>query len=212
MSGSRPIFDGLWRCLCPSVDPVIASRLLQSPTLPRSIQSTTRRAHSTCPRAQPRSGRAQSRNFSSTAPAAALRQQQQPSKSHPQTSSNDAARRLLGAASPKDLDPKALEAASTPDLFEVLDALKDRPNGFLSAAAILKYLVLERGEAPTPQMYEYLVACARDSKSSADMLAQLFSEMKEGNVTITPRLSHLALQVRIPIYYRRAFSFSTHAN
>ncbi|KAL2754258.1 hypothetical protein ACRALDRAFT_1076058 [Sodiomyces alcalophilus JCM 7366] len=200
MPSRRLVLDGLWRCLCPSVDPVVASRLLRSPApaLLRRVHPSSRRATQPGLGPRPQPCRMQQRQYSSTAaatapPPPALRRNNDTAKDD--ESSVDVVRALAQTPSPKELDKNLLRSASTPDIIDALQVLRDRPNSFLVTAAIVKYLVHERREAPNPRIYECLIASARDTKGSADMLAQLLAEMKTLKFPTGSRLCHDALQV-----------------
>ncbi|ROT40738.1 hypothetical protein SODALDRAFT_307137 [Sodiomyces alkalinus F11] len=199
MSNSRFVLDGLWRCLCPSIDPAVASRLLRSPAplLPRRVHATPRRAPVSRFGSRTRPCHVQQRQYSFTAtatsPAPAPRRN---SRANDDKGRNaNPARTLAETPSPKELDKNVLRSASTEQITEALQVLRNRPDGFLVTAALVKHLVQERGELPNPRMYECLIASARDTKGSADMLAQLLAEMKTLKFPTGSRLCHEALQV-----------------
>lgn len=102
---------------------------------------------------------------------------------------------------PKQLTNDSFRRVSTEDLFAVLHELSNRPKSFHAAAAITKYLIQERGAEPSPQLYECLIACARDPQASAEMIAQLLAEIRELKLPTGSMLFHDALEVCTLRYY-----------
>ncbi|KAH7353451.1 hypothetical protein B0T11DRAFT_356560 [Plectosphaerella cucumerina] len=91
-------------------------------------------------------------------------------------------------------DPASLAGRSTENLLASLHDLSSRPDGFKPTAAVAEYLVKERGVPLTVDLYQCLVASCRDTAASADMLANLFSDMKELGLPTGMLLCHDALE------------------
>ncbi|KAH6685708.1 pentatricopeptide repeat protein [Plectosphaerella plurivora] len=174
MSAPRIALDGLWRCLCPSVDPILASRILASPSVARPLRRPQQHYHQR--RVYSVATRASSRPSSFQPPRNAL-----PKKHFPLI--NDAA-----------VDPESLAKRSTSDLMATLQDLSGRPDGFLPAAAVAAYLVKERNVPLNTDIYHSLVAACRDTAASADMLANLLGDMKELGLPTGVLLCHDALE------------------
>ncbi|KAM0328175.1 hypothetical protein ACHAQA_005582 [Verticillium albo-atrum] len=192
MSGPRIAFDGLWRCLCPSVDPALASRVLNAPVLPRTLYTTSRRharpSNSTSYGRQPSTYR---RYASSVIPARVAT----PAAERP--IDNALVRSILKAPPTATLERDVLPVASVPDMLEALQQLQTKPDGFRTAAAVIRHLIQDRGQQPTAALYECLVACARDTNASADMLAQLFAEMRQLRINPGGQMCHDALEALV---------------
>ncbi|KAM0608684.1 hypothetical protein D7B24_008907 [Verticillium nonalfalfae] len=189
MSGSRVAFDGLWRCLCPSVDPVLAFRVLNAPIVPRTLHATTRRRDCLSVTAPRRVQTAAYRRYASSAiPVRAVAYEAAGAV-------NDArVRSILKAPPPTILDRDVLPMASVPDMLEALRQLQTIPDSFRTAAAIVRHLIQDRGQQPSPALYECLIACARDTNGSADMIAQLLAEMHQLGMNPGAQLCHDALE------------------
>ncbi|KAM0273961.1 hypothetical protein ACHAQH_008081 [Verticillium albo-atrum] len=187
--GSRIAFDGLWRCLCPFVDPVLASRVLNAPILSRTLHTATRRQGRLSPSISQGVKSAAHRRYASSAiPVRAAA----PAAEH---SVNRAlVRSILNGPPATILERDVLPVASVSDLFEALRQLQTAPDSFRTAAAVVRHLVQDRGQQPTPALYECLIACARDTNGSADMIAQLLAEMRQLGINPGAQLCHDALE------------------
>ncbi|KAK1594238.1 pentatricopeptide repeat domain-containing protein [Colletotrichum navitas] len=197
MSGSRVIFDGLWRCLCPSTDAYVAARLLTSPILPRASIATSQR------RQPVRSShthviRPQCRRYS-TATSSKLHSESDARafKSDEAVERNATAGEIRHGATPTDSEPgdpnEQLRAAPLSAIYEALQVLQGQPKTFQKVATFITHLVQSRNAELDSQLYEHLVVAMADVQGSAAMLAQLFAEMKQLQLKPTTSMCHAAL-------------------
>ncbi|OLN97362.1 hypothetical protein CCHL11_01057 [Colletotrichum chlorophyti] len=196
MSSSRVVFDGLWRCLCPSVDAQAAARLLNSLPRPPPSLVTSRRSPSLQPSRQ-RNIRAQCRRPLTTA-SSALRQGDDQIAGHHGTSTNGSAHAEIPEVgtvrSRTEPNPdEQLRSAPLPAIYDALRVLQGQPKSFNKVATIITHLVNSRNVELSPILYEHLVAAMADVRGSAEMLAQLFGEMKQLSIKPTAAICHAAL-------------------
>lgn len=202
MSGSRVVFDGLWRCLCPSIDANVAARLLSSPALPRASLATSHRKRSiTAPRQL--AVRTQCRRHA-TAATSVLRSEGRLGTStsdvEPQDDANRAESQHNGPSS-FDTGPnpnEQLRSAPLPAVYDALQLLRGQPKSFDKVATIITHLVRDRDVELSPILYEHLVVAMADVQGSAAMLGQLFAEMRQLQLNPTTAICHAALAVCPP--------------
>ncbi|KAJ0142668.1 hypothetical protein CTA2_1364, partial [Colletotrichum tanaceti] len=203
MSGSRAVFDGLWRCLCPSADAYVAARLLNSPSLPRtSIATSHRRRPVLSPRGGPAIRTTRCRRHATTAapaprsegnPAVAADDDGAPTDD---TAWSEAQRDAAPAEADAPDDPnEQLRAAPLSAIYDALRVLKGQPKSFEKVATFITHVARFRKAELSPQLYEHLIVAAADVKGSAAMLAQLFAEMKQLQIKPTISICHAALAV-----------------
>ncbi|OHE91659.1 pentatricopeptide repeat domain-containing protein [Colletotrichum orchidophilum] len=195
MTGSRVVFDGLWRCLCPSVDTQAAARLLNSQIVPGKSLATRQRRH-LVPFARHPAVRTQCRRHTTAAPSAV--------RAEGNLKLHDSDEPVQASAAQQTSDPEPvddnlpdpneqLRAAPLPAILDALQVLRGQPRSFKKVATIITYLVRARGIEMSPNLYEDLIVAAADVQGSAAFLAQLFAEMKRLQFTTTPSISHAAL-------------------
>ncbi|KAL0933299.1 pentatricopeptide repeat protein [Colletotrichum truncatum] len=196
MSGSRMVFDGLWRCLCPSVDAHVASRLLSSPALPRPKRPT--KQHFSHVDTRHHVLRTQCRRYGGGPASSAI-----PSSENghgiggnltPRDGLAEADRRYNEPSADIEPDPSAaLRVAPVSAIYEALEVLRGQQRSFKKVARILTHLVTARDIELTPVLYEHLATAMADVQGSAAMLAQLFAEMRQLQLTPSPAICHAAL-------------------
>ncbi|KAL1888223.1 hypothetical protein Sste5346_009697 [Sporothrix stenoceras] len=130
MTGTRIVVDGLWRCLCPSVD---------APALLRAVNGGS-------------TGRPLSQRMG------------QPNR-------------------------------QLPAIYAALRHLQDTPGAFNRINTFAQFLIEERGEPPTPALYEALVRSNCHVNGSAEAVNDMLRALKEANLEGTPSLFHGALSV-----------------
>ncbi|KAK2018106.1 pentatricopeptide repeat domain-containing protein [Colletotrichum eremochloae] len=196
MSGSRVVFDGLWRCLCPSTDAYVAARLLNSPIIPRASIATNHRrqaVQSSCSHAI----RTQCRRYSAaTSPALHSEVDARVPGNDEALDANATTREKRHDAAPTDPVPdpdEQLRAAPLSAIYEALQALHGQPKTFQKVATFITHLVQSRNAELDSTLYEHLVVATADVQGSAAMLAQLFTEMKQLQLKPTTSICHGAL-------------------
>lgn len=196
MSGSRIVFDGLWRCLCPSVDAHAAAKLLSSPAIARPSPATRPRFPSTLT-TRPRAVRTQCRGYGGGAyHEVATQKELEDARSRlvPVKDEPPARQRPRDPSKPDPIE--ALRAAPEAAVYEALEVLRGQPKSFEKVATIITHLVTDRDAELSPALYEHLVVAMADVHGSAAMLAQLFAEMRELHLPPSPAIHHAALAVR----------------
>lgn len=212
------VLDGLWRCLCPSIDAATLARTLQRPKAPSrrlaAIQcrnATTTRAQSTrSDESEPRLWRPQPQNVSAESAAAqALSGSRRPTSS---TSSTGFAKdghsqwvyrtwkkhRGLpvsffdGQSSPYE----ALSKVSTAAIVEGLREMIMHERQYYGICNVVRYLVMHRDRKPDIFLYECLIKANADpSYGSAKVVANILEEMGSQGILPTPAIFHSVLDV-----------------
>ncbi|KAF4423901.1 hypothetical protein CGCF413_v008517 [Colletotrichum fructicola] len=193
MSGSRIVFDSLWRCLCPSVDAHAAAKLLSSPAIARPSPATRPRFPSTLT-TRPRAVRTQCRRYGGGAyHEAATQKELEDARSRlvPVKDEPPARQRPRDPSKPDPIE--ALRAAPEAAVYEALEVLRGQPKSFEKVVTIITHLVTDRDAELSPALYEHLVVAMADVQGSAAMLAQLFAEMRELHLAPSPAIHHAAL-------------------
>jgi hypothetical protein len=185
------VFDGLWRCLCPSVDQVSLARIVRSP----SVLSNPLKPH---PIHIPRSQRlpqveASRRCFATKSPALyeTLGADETPRERTSRRPRNATVDMLLRAEAPY----RVLHDAALPTIYDALRQLKNHRDSYRKIAAFVRYLVSERDQVPQSFLYECLIRVLADTRGSADHLALLLDEMSCLNIHKSTALYHSALTV-----------------
>ncbi|OHX00901.1 hypothetical protein CSPAE12_00480 [Colletotrichum incanum] len=196
MSGSRVIFDGLWRCLCPSADAYVAARLLNSSIPPRASIATSHRRQPILS-SRPNDIRAQCRRHATAASPVKRLERDVGVPEHDGASTGDATRgetKHDAASTDSVPDPnEQLRAAPLPAIYDALQVLQGQPKSFQKVATLITHLVQSRNAELDPILYEHLVIATADVKGSAVMLGQLFAEMKQLQLKPTTSICHAAL-------------------
>ncbi|KAK2063608.1 pentatricopeptide repeat domain-containing protein [Colletotrichum caudatum] len=196
MSGSRVVFDGLWRCLCPSTDAYVAARLLNSPVLPRASIATSHRRQ---PVRTSRSHaiRSERRQYSA-ATSSVFRSEGEARAFETEAVDENATTEETedGATRPTDSAfalNEQLQAAPLSAIYEALEVMQGQPNTFQKAATFITHLVQSRNAELDTKLYEHMIVATADVQGSAAMLAQLFAEMKQLQLKPTTSICHAAL-------------------
>ncbi|KAJ0321954.1 hypothetical protein COL5a_008932 [Colletotrichum fioriniae] len=197
MSGTRVVFDGLWRCLCPSVDTQAAARLLNSQVIPRTSLATRQRNH-LVPSTRHPANRTRCRRYTTVTPSVVQAEGHLKLHDSEELAEADASRQAEDSGSVDDNLPavnEQLRAAPLPAILDALEVLRGQPKSFKKVATIITYLVRARGVELSPKLYEDLIVATADVQGSAAFLAQLFTEMKRLQFTTSPSISHAALAI-----------------
>lgn len=200
MSGTRISIDGLWNCLCPSVDAATLARAVCGPILlrpriyrPKLPTPTSRRCqarlfHDTTQRPDA----SDNKEFAFTKYAyGRVKEGQGEDKSVN-------VKKLLrneGLLANGGLSAK-LHGAPTTVIYETLRALQRKSGQRNKIRAIVEYLVENREEKPNTFLYEALIASNWDVAGSAVEVKQLMDEMKSLGIAGSASLYHAALRVR----------------
>lgn len=169
----RIVIDGLWRCLCPSIDAALSAKYLPATRIhANDLQRRSRWLHQT---------RAAHTDADSQRPIP------NPTRSYSSTDVYYVSK---------------LRHLSTKALYEVLQKLRgqhvhdDQP---IRIKRVVRYLIEDRGEKPNIFLYEALVVANWDSKiGSADELVRIWNEMRAASIPPSQRFLHAALKVRQP--------------
>lgn len=208
MSTARIPIDGLWRCLCPSIDAIILSSssrrppsIRPRPTLPQTsnrwFQPWARSLHS-FPRA-----RVESQNI-----GVSLRTQESEQKESDLHNGNENDRfmhktdprssgarfKLTSITSSSSLGN--LDAIPTERLHDRLQQMLTEESRFHDIANLVEYLVTTRREKPARVHYDALIRANADARfGSAEVVKKLLQEMNESGIGSDSGLYHGVLQV-----------------
>lgn len=189
MPVTRIAIDGLWRCLCPSID-AIASSQLRLPLQRNSARPSLGRKKSALSR--PR------RRLSSQNTATATGTEFQ-DRQDAQVRTKER-KDLAAELSPErgSLPYTSLDDVSIKQLHEYLGNIRMQKNGggYKKTAELVAYLVKERGEKPSVLHYDALIRANADASfGAADDIGNLLRELKEEGIVPDSGLYHSALQV-----------------
>ncbi|KAI0394015.1 hypothetical protein F5Y17DRAFT_277081 [Xylariaceae sp. FL0594] len=193
MPGDRVVVDGLWRCLCPSVDAVFLSKPIDRlfrqifPTRTGPILTNAYRAGNDYIQ------RPRRRQYSSVAtPRARHVNHSRPATNPRQAYLNRIVKKSpwLSGALFEGSDPvkdKNLRYVPTRDIYETLKDLGDAEDTYTAIVRLVEYLVKERGEKPNAALYEALMTANVSRRmGSAKAAGQLFKEMMTLGIPTTP--------------------------
>ncbi|KAH8912501.1 hypothetical protein BR93DRAFT_81114 [Coniochaeta sp. PMI_546] len=203
MSGTRITIDGLWRCLCPSIDELVLPRALGNPApfgsrLPARIPART-------PRRRPNTCTAQwlgrpihttSRRCNNTP---AVEAEDPTIKRWSEAAGQDGrgqdksitAEDLLDGPGPR---RELLHRAPTTVIYDALRIMLPQPRRRRHLRALVKYLVDHRSQTPNAFLYEALIASNWEPAGSAEEVRQILDEMRALGVGTTSSLYHAALR------------------
>ncbi|KAK3487716.1 uncharacterized protein B0T23DRAFT_212797 [Neurospora hispaniola] len=187
MPPPRQVIDGLWRCLCPSVD---ATLLAKAPTLSSTsaIRSRSRvsrkdglhRHRGARSLSQQSHGyRANIDSFVSPDLYIEPKWPQSQQKSETVADATVTATEIIQATN--DLT-EVLKEASTPVIYEALRELRNHHGQHGKIRPIIQFLLNNRKEKPNPFIYESLVVANWDITGSADELGFIFDSMVAAGV------------------------------
>ncbi|KAH7630778.1 hypothetical protein B0T09DRAFT_338423 [Sordaria sp. MPI-SDFR-AT-0083] len=193
MPPSRQVIDGLWRCLCPSVDATLLAKALETITLSsasavRSRPRVSRRIgllrHHRGVRSLSQQSHTHRHNAGSlvspdlyTEPKWPQSQQQNPGAVADGTVTT--VTEIIQATS--DL-MTVLNKASTPVIYEALRELRNHHGKHGKIRPVVQFLINNRKEKPNPFIYESLVVANWDITGSADELGFIFDSMVAAGV------------------------------
>ncbi|KAL7629496.1 hypothetical protein AAE478_001017 [Parahypoxylon ruwenzoriense] len=197
MTGERIVVDGLWRCLCPSVDPTTFSRLIGPPRTPRprSISTPGTNAHTTKTQ-----GRRDYRRVATTI-YSARRFNDHDSVEHARVEYlKRLARRSpwVPGALFKGVDAFAtkLHRIPTQTIYAALQELQRAEGTYFSIVKLVEYLVHERKEKPNTTLYECLIRANVDKHyGSAEVAGHLLEEMEKLRIPTTAQIYQALLDV-----------------
>ncbi|RWA14776.1 hypothetical protein EKO27_g350 [Xylaria grammica] len=210
MPGDRIVVDGLWRCLCPSIDVVSLSKPFDSWHVPRPRSGSSFGNRSSASSRYPR--RQCRRQYShAVAPL-------KPTAKHSEGSESPrfAYLKRLAKRNPwapgaifQDSDSLNIKLDKTPTraLYAALKELQGAEGTYFSIARLVQYLVKERGERPNSALYESLIKANIDKQyGSAKAAAHLLKEVQNHNIPTTPGIYQALIEVTAvhPDYVLRA--------
>ena len=220
MSVTRIPIDGLWRCLCPSIDSIavrqssmrVASRIQGAHpyrTKPLLAQSFSCRARNTSSRtgnlvphvdASRYPAHVSAKLFSSAASHSEVEDVGVPARTHSEDGLGLNVRIRRTRIPQKEVP--ILQAKENRDdlpisiLHEQLYAYRTREGGFDLVTDLVEYLIKVRGEKPSLIHYDSLIRINADaSKGSAVSVRSLLEEMKEEGIGPDSGAYHNALKV-----------------
>ncbi|KAI1634982.1 hypothetical protein F4809DRAFT_475109 [Biscogniauxia mediterranea] len=197
MPPERIVVDGLWRCLCPSVDvswlsmPLSLSCLTrQRPIIPYSTTASS-------PQGQYRRnyrlvatdvGMSHGRNYHETVEKSRIDYLKRLAKRSPWIPS--ALFEGVDSFSTK------LERIPTNTIYAALQELQVVEGTYFSIVKLVEYLVKERAQRPNAALYECLIRANVDKKyGSAEIAGQLLKEMESMGIPMTPQVYQAILEV-----------------
>ncbi|KAI1090376.1 hypothetical protein F5B19DRAFT_494434 [Rostrohypoxylon terebratum] len=194
MPRERIAIDGLWRCLCPSVDITTLSRLIGPARHPRQRQILTPRKN---PQITCRQSWREHRYVSTTHPIRDDRERDEKARIgylQRLAKRNPWAPGVLFQG--VDAFSTKLERIPTKTIYAAIKELTNAEDTYLSIVKLVEYLVIERGERPNATLYESLIKANVDkNRGSARVAGQLFEEMLSLNIATTPQVYQALLEV-----------------
>ncbi|KAK3502643.1 hypothetical protein B0T13DRAFT_176540 [Neurospora crassa] len=187
MPSPRQVIDGLWRCLCPSVDATLLAKAptLSSTSIIRSRPRVSRkdglhRHRGARSLSQQSHGyRASVDSFVSPDLYIEPKWPQSQQKSETIADATVTATEIIQATN--DLT-EVLKEASTPVIYEALRELRNHHGQHGKIRPIIQFLLHNRKEKPNPFIYESLVVANWDITGSADELGFIFDSMVAASV------------------------------
>ncbi|KAK3323456.1 hypothetical protein B0T19DRAFT_426060 [Cercophora scortea] len=172
---SRITVDGLWRCLCPSIDATFLAKAVvaATPAAPRPsrIGSSPLRPRPH-PRPRPRSP-CLARSLHTDSPGTPV----------------TAFDLVQGGGLPQ------LKLASTPVIYETLRELRNHQGQGKKIRQFVQYLIKDRHEKPNIFLYEALITANWDVLGSADELERILNALGQDGIEPSPSLYHSALRL-----------------
>ncbi len=179
MPGSRLVVDGLWRCLCPSIDSIVTAQLRR-------------------PVIQPCKGRKRLKSTISS-----LELYRNTSRTiHTETPSpvrtQGVVRRLIQQK--EHTTPAVYQSIHDAPIWYLdrdLARIKAQEGKYIQIVNLIKHLVEERGEKPSLLHYDALICANADAeRGSAEAVRTLFTEMKDKGIVPNAELYHNMLKVQ----------------
>ncbi|KAI0446779.1 hypothetical protein F4803DRAFT_452261 [Xylaria telfairii] len=209
MPGDRIIIDGLWRCLCPSIDLISLSKPFDLWHIPRAPSASSLACRS-IPSKYPRQPCRRQYSQATALPGHKTRQNDSSGKSRAGYLKRLAKRNpWIPGAILRDLDSSnaKLDKMSTRTIYATLKELQNTEDTYLPITRLVEYLVKERGEQPNAALYESLIkANINKQYGSAKVAAQLLKEVQRRGIPTTPEIYQALLEVTAvhPDYILRA--------
>lgn len=201
MSGTRITIDGLWNCLCPSVDAPTLVKAISGPIRlrPRIYRPCLRPLPLPLSHCQARSlhGTNRRSNASDNKELAFTKYAYGRVKDGQGEDDSVTVKKLVrneGLLASGGLSSK-LHGAPTLVVYETLRALQGKAGQRNKIRALVKYLVESREETPNAFLYEALIASNWDVTGSAAEVKELMDEMRTFGIAGTASLYHVALRV-----------------
>ncbi|KAI1779839.1 hypothetical protein F4818DRAFT_155090 [Hypoxylon cercidicola] len=197
MPGERIVIDGLWRCLCPSVDIAFLSRLI-GPSYGLRQRIIPSFGHNT--RVYERQAR---RGYRRVATSTST-YQTRPDRDEVERTRIQYLKRLakrspwIPGALFEGIDSFAtkLDRIPTKTIYATLKELPRAQGTYHSVVKLVEYLVKERKERPNAILYESLIRANVDKNhGSAEVSSQLLKEMEKLGIPVTPQIYQALLEV-----------------
>lgn len=196
MQVTRITIDGLWRCLCPSLDTIVAYQL-----------SGPLRQASTRPRlyTNKRSSRSRLSRFIYSRTKVRLEEQDDATLTVRCTKPSKTPSAITKSSPPY----ASLDDVPVRELYDNLRNIGTKDGAYKSITDLVDYLITSRKEKPSLPLYDALIRANADaSHGSADAVANLLREVKDENIVPDSNLYHSALQVRYIAITVRALQVS----
>lgn len=204
MSATRVPIDGLWRCLCPSIDAIILSSHPRPLSFIRPRPSCLQSRSRAFPQPQCQALHSTPQGQFRVRPGAADLEFKSSC-----SSIRDCSRRLIhnvrepswGAlfqSSPTRATPSSenLDDTPIPRLHDRLRQMLTEEGRYHDIAELVEYLVTSRGEKPSLLHYDALIRANSDAAyGSAKVVRGLLQEMKDSGILGDSGLYHGVLQV-----------------
>lgn len=184
--------DGLWRCLCPSID---AITLAQTSTRAFSSQISSRRPIPHRRRA------AQPRGFHSSPPTREIIQSETIDESLAPYGTYQESNRVR-VRKIKRVTPDQYSHIPLSRLYDQLRRIRNTEGAYQSILDLVEHLIAIRGEPPSLIHYEALISANADAEhGSVEAVKGLLQEMKDEGIGLNSGVYHSVLQVRSPLWY-----------
>ncbi|KAF4636586.1 hypothetical protein G7Y89_g1509 [Cudoniella acicularis] len=187
MQPIRITIDGLWRCLCPSVDSIAVS-YRATHFLP--IRKTAIRSHT----ANKTTRHLRTRAFHTSAQT---RQEEVGTEQPFLDDEFKLSHRRVPQVVVRRIQPSnSFDNISTPHLYDELRQIRTQQGAYDSVSELVDYLINIRGEKPALIHYDALIRANCDAeKGSAAVVKGLLREMEEDGIGADAALYHAVLQV-----------------
>ncbi|KAH8804710.1 pentatricopeptide repeat protein-like protein [Xylogone sp. PMI_703] len=193
MQGTRIAIDGLWRCLCPSVEPILLSR---SNRLPPIATKATYQLPS-CKNIALAGLQQQSRNFHSSettqSPPPSRKRTVRHGPKKPVIAESEKEGKEEGREEPK---VRKTEGKTVAALHDRLRWYRTQEGAYDDIATLVEYLLRDRRQKPNLIHYDALIRANSDpERGSVEIVKGLLEEMKELGIGPDAGLYHGVLQV-----------------
>ncbi|KAI0019545.1 hypothetical protein F4780DRAFT_771211 [Xylariomycetidae sp. FL0641] len=197
MPGERIVIDGLWRCLCPSID---LATLAKAATFPRTARRPSAARGPALPASQRRCRRGVHldhrqqlhpilRNDHEAVEKSRIAYLQRVAKRSPWVPGE----LFAGAGA---LSSRLLERIPIRTIYAALQELQTIEGSYFTIVKLVEYLVIKRGQGPSAMLYECLIRANTDPvNGSAQVASQLLEEMERLRLPITPQIYQAVLDV-----------------